>query len=348
MDQARSRRVVVSTLLWFAVLQVVCVLSVRYAGENMWVPRLRLQQAAALTPPPDVIVLGDSRIAMGLDPDRIERCLSQENLGQRFVYNFGEAGMVPSCYPLILRNLWKRGVRPKLVVAGLSVYGLNARLNHHGAFAEQYISLRYLPAVIRSTRDFELSSKLICAVLFPCYRDHVTLRRYFVALFGGSADALTDYYGAIFGKGSGSWVLDSRGRLHVPMTRLDDSASKYSKRKLEGYKPLDEFELGSYPVWAIEELARMCIRSGTQLVFFQTPVASNHFRYYQDGQVEQFQQVVTRISEKYGIPFLDLSRTLPDDCFWDSNHLNDRGIDRLADILCEQVIEQLQAAPGRD
>ena len=300
-----------------------------------------------MEPSLDVLILGDSRVFTGVDPYRFERCLSENGLHELHVYSLSEFGMVPSCYPLVLRNLWNRGIRPSAVIAGLSVWGLNGRISYHDTFAEQYISLRYLPAVIGATRDFDLSCRLICTVLFPCYRHHRTLREYFVRLFSRSTSMPLLFFEAVRGgPAPPMMVLDNHGQLRALFTRVEDGTRGNAPRLPERYELLEEFELGEYPVWAIEELARMCMQSGTQLVFFQTPVASDHLRYYQDNQVEQFQQVVTRVSREYGIPFMDLSRSLSDDCFRDSNHLNDRGIARISDILCEQAIEQLRATPG--
>lgn len=89
-----------------------------------------------LRPPQDVLLVGDSQIATGLDPTLLERLMADDLGGEPRVYNFGQPGSTPDDNRIVLGRLAEEGRLPKVIVMDVSMSSLSAYGGGESGFAE--------------------------------------------------------------------------------------------------------------------------------------------------------------------------------------------------------------------
>jgi hypothetical protein len=77
-------------------------------------------------PPQDVLLVGDSQIATGLDPTLLGRLLGEAAGREVSVYNFGQPGSTADDNRLALGRLVDEGLLPKVMVMDISMSSLSA------------------------------------------------------------------------------------------------------------------------------------------------------------------------------------------------------------------------------
>jgi hypothetical protein len=77
-------------------------------------------------PPQDILLVGDSQIATGLDPTLLGRLMGDDLGREPAVYNFGQPGSTADDNRLALERLVEEGLLPKVIVMDISMSSLTA------------------------------------------------------------------------------------------------------------------------------------------------------------------------------------------------------------------------------
>jgi hypothetical protein len=77
-------------------------------------------------PPQDILLVGDSQIATGLDPTLLGRLVADRVGRDISAYNFGQPGSTPDDNRLALGRLTEEGLLPKVIVLDISMSSLSA------------------------------------------------------------------------------------------------------------------------------------------------------------------------------------------------------------------------------
>lgn len=267
---------------------------------------------------PLVLVLGSSRVMMGLDAGRV-RC----SLGGRpaQVFNFGLSGAGPLMQAVALRRLLAEGVRPDLLVLEV----LPPTLTQPGTqpVEEEWLDasrltweeLRFLRSFTADTA--RATTQWAKGRLLPGLRHQHGLR---CALAIDSADPSTR-----------PERCRSPVDAHGWSPYLKDSVSAEERRRLTDFAAAQyesawgPFRLAPGPSAALRETIILSRREGIPVVLLVMPEGPSFQALYpadvRDG-IAGFLEVLRR---EEGVLLLDGRTGLTEDDFWDGHHLLPRG-----------------------
>lgn len=100
--------------------------------------------------------------------------------------------------------------------------------------------------------------------------------------------------------------------------------AEYHKRLIDQPESVYEYNRAN-----LEKLVSFCLQRGWRPVLVTTPFTDAYTRNFSSGFFDDFRRRVEEVARKYGVPYLDFSRSAPYsgdiDLFCDSDHLNARG-----------------------
>jgi hypothetical protein len=81
---------------------------------------------------------------------------------------------------------------------------------------------------------------------------------------------------------------------------------------------------------------------GVQVIFFEVPVVfDEYYNYFGNGEddYDGFVNAVSSVTDEYGIPFIRTNElsTIPEEGWWNENHLNMEGANIFSRWLGEQI-----------
>ncbi len=204
-------------------------------------------------------------------------------------------------------------IQPKQVV--LSV-GLNYFLKHYDDSYDQGLlnkpSYRYLAAFLTATErsdidqltGFETKAFTISKSLLPFLGSKMLVEK--ERLLGGD-----------FPKGR----------------QCDLTTFKISQRIKEMF-PHDTLEWSAHQQKYFTEILSYCRARHIEVVLLSTPINGKLYKLYNDQALEKYNNFMANTVKQFGLKWIDLSlEKLPDSSFYDGDHLNNDGAERLKYII---------------
>jgi hypothetical protein len=333
MTERQRRAELAWVLAGFAVVQFGIALAVDQLGWQVRDPEFSnlfrdLEQRRAEAPDhPLVLVLGSSRTALGLRPDRLQKLTLADN---PLVYNFGLFGGGPMLEQLVVRRLLDAGIRPDLLVAEVMPMSLSWR--DGSPIEERYVEAnRYSINELTQLKPYYHEVHWLFwgwgrGRLLPCYCHQAELR----ALLGLDLpvqERPADCHPSSFG-----WR--STGPAGTP-----EETEARIRWYLQHYGPaLADPRLAPGPTQAFCDLLLLC-RQHQLPVILVIPPEDSHFRSYQPAVEENQVQCVAQLAHQFGLTLVDARAWVQDDGFVDGHHLSREGAETYTIRLGREVLQ---------
>jgi hypothetical protein len=310
----------------------------------------RLQAGVAAGPErPLVVVLGSSRVGCGLRPEALPSCHTP-NGETPLVYNMSLTSSGPVMDLLCLRRLLAQGIRPQyLVVEVLSpcLKG-DGRALESGELCLPAYRLRWgdLPQLKKYTpRRWIPYGKWLEQQGAPWFSNRFCLLSHYLPNWVPSETRRRETF----------WEnnLDRYGWVQNPLVTVTQEQYRAGVKVAHGAygAPFDSsFRVSPIVDKAMHDLLEICKRERISAALLLMPEGTDFRRWYSPEARFYIDTYLDNLSKEYGIPLVDASRWLPDDCFSDSHHLLPEGADKFTERLGREFLEPMLAgklAPGR-
>jgi hypothetical protein len=345
-----ARRAVL-TLVWGLVAFAVGQFVLGWAVEH-WLPaardaeytvkleRLRARQSEE-PGRPLVLVLGSSRVALGLRADS----LHPDYQGRpALVFNFGLTGGASLVEALSLRRLLSEGVRPDLLVLEVLPPTLNQPGRH--PLEEEWFDAGRLRSSERGFlhayhSDETRTRRQWLKRRIPCLWHTHHLRRLLVPQEQGASTAPV------------TWAcqrMDAYGWLRAS---FDDVTSEQRQRSIDIARgqyatALGDFHLAEGPSRALDDILHYCRREGIPVALLLMPEGPTFRSLYPPSMRAGIDAHLQAVSREHDVPLIDAREWLPEEAFWDSHHLLPRGAAAFTERLGREALPPLlRNLPGR-
>lgn len=260
---------------------------------------------------PFVLVLGSSRVAMGLRPEAVA-----SKPDAPLLFNFGLLGSGPVMELFCLRRLLEDGIRPDLVLVEVWPPFLHQEgpLREVDRIEVDRLSRGDLELMARySTRPTDLYRHWIEAQLTPWSANRFKLVSAFLPAWL-PYNLRRDH----------KWRdLDEWGWL--PNRSNPDDPGTYQKRfqkVREYFEPIfQKYRLGQNSRKGMREMLTLCRDEGIPVALFYMPEGKDFQRLYTADATWQSETLVSNLKKEYGVPVLDTRDWMAADDFLDSFHL---------------------------
>jgi hypothetical protein len=289
---------------------------------------------------PLVLVLGSSRPANGLRPASLETEQSQSD-SHPLVFNFSLPGAGPVRELMVLRRLLADGVRPDWVL--LEVWApFMAQVGYvaeEKPLRETDLYWPDLPVIARLYhRRWSPFTEVIERAIFPSvhYRSHL-LHRYVPCLLPKANQWLYEDKGD-------TWVqLDERGWLPHPNAR--PAPEDWRRLRQQGeyvwQSSTKDFHVSPITDGAIRGILDLCRQQNVKTALFMMPEPSFVRAWYVAPLRAKFNEYLTRLRDRYGVPVVDARDWNPDADFVDAFHLHPDGARTFSERFGREVFQPL-------
>lgn len=289
--------------------------------------RLLLDRRAESPDAPLLLVLGSSRVQMGLDA----ATLGAESGGRWLAFNFGIAGAGPSAQEMCLDRLRETGTRPDVVLIEVMPAFFDASLPDQKVFDGARLSAGELSTVpLPGWPERRILRKWALGRVAPLNR-HQAEYRQFVALDQRS-DGRPDTYALIFTDEHGWMPCNPPPDEQEARTRL--AFSQYAP-VYQNYRPsaAQEERLG--------RLIEACRRDGARVGLLLCPEGSTFRRLASPAMRESTAAMLERLKAKYGVAVIDARDWMEDGFFYDMHHLLPDGAREFSRRLAKEGVAPL-------
>jgi hypothetical protein len=342
-DNRRSRRRVRDALLWavasFFAGQFLLTLVMERGRADLRDPEYairlqRLRMCQAEQPDrPLVLMLGSSHVMNGFRPDCLNRLASSARK-PILSFNYGLLCAGPLREHYCLNHLLADQVRPDLLLIEImpSLYNAPGK----GRFCDEnwlYIPPLTLTDLIELRPFVDRPHRLYLPWLRSRLEPWNEHRQKVLHLLAGSWGPLPTYVKL-------QEQADRWGWQPPPtVTVTPEEQRHHLEAALRQYGPAyPDFRLGEQSCRAICDLLETCRREQIPVVLVRMP-ESSVFRGCYSSQMESAIPALGKsLSERYGAPFIDAQRWIPDSEFWDGHHLLPEGAQHFTDRLGREVI----------
>jgi hypothetical protein len=284
---------------------------------------------------PLVVVLGSSRVANGLRPDKIVR----EGPTGPIVFNFGSLGCGPVRQWLTLRRVLASGIKPDLVV----VEAWPLFWPQTGFFGEEpwllvtdvYASDLSIFGMLYDKR-WEAFAKLCQETLTPAvhYRAHlVQARAPWLLPREGSVDLTIGHVGHV-GLDDYGWLPGKTGPgvSAGPHLEYDHGIAQFI---------LDRFQVDKRTKTAIQGLLEDCTAHGIRVALVHLPESSPLRSWYPPTARAAVLDYLGCLEHRHGVPVFDMRESMPDATFADYCHLTPDGAEAFTKRFDHEVLGPL-------
>jgi hypothetical protein len=217
----------------------------------------------------------------------------------------------------MLKELWKRGARPSLVVIEL----LPEEVNHLNDWLKLHVLRQFtwadVPAnAVEVTRAQHLL-RLVQARLVPLYTHRCELCR--------SANRL--FEGWLLPAGQAEWKLripagyeDVRAEAMVEHPLKPEQVENSCSGLHEIQRGLRRYQPGGGSCKALERMLEHCRKHNVSVILLGIPVSSRHRALYTQGIEADFQTYLKLVERTYGCRYFDCRDQVPDWLFRDNHH----------------------------
>jgi hypothetical protein len=291
-------------------------------------------------PPTDIIFMGTSLALNAFDPQVIETEIAQKTGARVHALNLGIAGGTVDVHYLVLKNIITDAKKPAIIVYGLTDTDIGRLPN------DQVTGFRYAERLLRPD-DFALYSghtlpqKLAFAtnLLCPFCRDHLLLRNAIEALTNPDYSAYAYMHpGSQHRERAANGFHAAEAGEHYPG---DVAPFFYSFRD---QRPVLHFDAPERA--GIDRFINLAQARNIQVVLVNPPTTAAVLNDWGDPSLlARFQQAAQEIAADHGVPLLDLYEKgptlVPDDGWWDPQHLNKGGAAIVSRVVADQVLVDL-------
>jgi hypothetical protein len=330
----RARAAVVIGLAALAVLQLGLAVVMEW-----WAPGLRdpeygaklalLRQRLAERPGrPLVLVLGSSRVTVGLRPDT-----TRELVDGPVVFNFGLLGASPVMQHVVLRRLLRHGVRPSCVLfevwppllqqvpragdeirLGVARFGWGDAWLLHG-YAED-------PA--------EFSRRWWPGGLCPWLVHRAVLIGQAVPALAPAADPWSNF--------------EADGWRGMSWNCPPAQARECSEQARGRYRTaLPAWALNTHADRSLRDAVACCRRAGIAAALLFLPESRQFQSFYPPPIRTAVDEYLGGLSRECGVPVLDCRDLADDEAFWDGFHMAPEGAARFSARFAREVLPQLES-----
>ena len=278
--------------------------------------------------PPDIAIIGDSRVIHGVRPDTIETLLKTEANADLTVLNLGLSGAPPVAMLGFSGRLLERGT-PRVVILMLSHYMFSTAQDPQNAREPILATMGAsdIPAALSAGMPVEESAELLTAQAFSTLRMR---RRVLEALFDGRnigppAPVGTDGFEPAARVDAREQQRRAHSRAGATRDVLDPQRGR-----------IDELQFG-YLEAAISRLKD----AGVRVVLVEAPTASALWPHFNDQNI--YAPIETRIAEiakSHDIPWIKYRENLKveDHYFSDGDHFAPEGATRFSVKLTHAAV----------
>lgn len=314
----------------------------RYQFEPTAAPIIVYEDA----PRPDVLFMGSSRAAFGLDPAVAESEVARMTGVSIRVLNIGIVGGATDMNYLILKNIIDDAKRPKLIVYGLSEFELMRVPGYQPCkFPYFALLLRWDDFGFCSQTGVDDRLSFILDEVAPMYRDRELIR-------GALSLSLNpdDVFSQLYTSDRGRITLRDDGfATWPPNYRVDDRQQAATRAGILAY--LRHFELDPDRVARMDEFLALARQRGIDVLLIDMPVPPEFLQLWDDtDSMNRFTSEVRAVAQARAITLVDFYANLADGqvpprAFIDLHHLSPDGaaaVTRL--IVNDYVAKRFQVA----
>jgi hypothetical protein len=344
---AHGKHALIWGLVFFLGGQLAFLATLRYWRQDLRDPEygrrlahLRTHLARRSPDQPLVLLLGSSRVAMGVRPDVMKQYRLSEGR-QPVVMNYGITGGCPIIELITLRRLLDDGVRPDLLF--VEFWPL------HASQGFQQIFEAYLQTDIKrfQYRDFPILRRHVAG------RDQV-YRQWYVE----QACPVFAHRFKIMNAWDSSWLpaalqtdwryryIDEWGWLWVEDFK-DHDPSRFQRRLQQQeamFRKMLEYPCISPSADAcFQELLQLCREQKIKVALVIMPETSDFRSWYPSAVSHEVDRYLTGLRGDFDVRVIDARDWHPDEDFSDSNHLTPSGAETFTRRFEKQVLQPMLA-----
>jgi len=340
--RASTRRPVRRTLLLLALL-LVGLDGLLRVGIEPWVYADKVAAPSVLwrlalyhaTAPPDVLIMGSSRVQLGLSPVLMGQTLTQAGLPPTRILNLGLKLGTPQANLWLLKNVIRADKQPKVIIYGAAEYEFNANIG--------------LPHDYDYTN--ELATLADYGAAFPDPRQRIDAQLGFLL---GRASYLVRYHQAIRDEWEASDALPPTTNAaglppdpygFVPSEILMNAASNGRMRgeyvDAPGWGLLRDYQVGGQGVARFAEFLHLAQARGIRVILVNMPIARVHETFLAPAAYASYRAYLQATAARYGLAYYDYNRheLWPEPQDWqDTNHLNSWGAAKFSPLLAREAL----------
>lgn len=285
---------------------------------------------------PLVVVLGSSRVAMGLRPAVLDTAESNADSTQPILFNFSLLGAGPVMELMCLQRLLSDGVRPKKIL----IECWPPFWHQEGAYAEEcrldinrltWNDIRCLRPYLSRSRNW--FTDCLQAQLCPSFAHRfILLSRWAPGWVAWNSRRDDSWRG-----------LDGWGWLARPR---DSMTPEEHWRAVEGarayYEPVcRDFRLSPISDRAVRDLLELCKREQIPAALLILPESEQFQQWYPKPVRAQVEQYFSELHQSYGVPIVDTRTWMAEEDFIDGFHLLPRSATRYTQRFGREILPRL-------
>jgi hypothetical protein len=320
----RSRRSLLWAATFFCTAQVVGGLLLDYRWPQIRFPSFHqvLDELDGMSPHgPDVIFVGSSRFASGLDRGILEERL-RSALGDKRLQIL--LAMVPAgdCIyaDYFLDQLLDRGKKPRVLIVEVSPETVACRNRWLEVHAARQFTWPDVPHFLLDTCRSNQLHRLLQARLLPLvvHRRQIC-RAAWQTLVPEQAPA---HKGVVWPR---AWSDKSSDERSV-------GGAAFIAQWLEHYQS------GGTAAESLERVLRRCHERGISVVLVAPPLHTDQRMLYVPAIEEAFGATMSRLTRTYDCQFVDYRNRLPDSVFFDNHHLVPAGAEQFTALIVNDLL----------
>jgi hypothetical protein len=285
----------------------------------------RLETIEARDGAVDCILLGNSMVWMGFDPEAFSQAYRRRTGQAIRCFSFGVDGL-PTASAGALTRMLADDYQPNLLIYGTSAQDYS--LSRHSQEAAAILDMPWLRYRLG---EFSMQG---------WFYDHSCLCQYWETL--GHLVRLEKQYLLLteqYAWAQGNYGFGGREGVRTPVSvppavKAEEGPVRYLFELLSEYQMLPENLSG------LEQVAAQNGKD-VQVLIVEMPVPPAYLQFFTNGQRDyaRFVDQVASIAESGAVPFLrtGLLQLVPDDGWWDYSHMNTKGAYAFSEWLGEQV-----------
>jgi hypothetical protein len=338
----------VGGLLFVAVNVLVCRLEphfIRVATHDRQFTAVRVLEYRD-APRPDVLLMGMSRVAVGLDPDVLEEEIAQAAGSRVRVLNLGIAAGTIDLQYLVLKNVIPADRQPAVIVYGLSEGELNSLLggpSRSPASRLPYYALLLRPDDFRLYAGPALDDKVsfLLKQAVPLYRDRELVRDALSIQFNPD-----DPSHRFYAPGPEHWTPPPNGFRPIAHGTGTTADVEFARR--EYGSSLQQFAFSGPQADRLRDFIALAQARGIKVVLVNMPVTPLHRTFWGRPElVESYLRLVRGVAREFGVPLLDLytagDTSISPQYYFDTHHLDEVGAAILSRMLGREYLARMFA-----
>ncbi len=350
----RSRAVLLWGLGVFLGTQLLGSLLLDYCWPVLRFPSAaRVLSLVSQTPPPRLVLLGSSRIEIGIESAEMEDLLRREfRLEQGFpILNAAVPAGDPITMEHMLGQLLQRSIRPEWVVVEISPETLNEYNEWLGIHVRRQLRWDHMPSYLAQMCWSGQGQRMLSARLFALFlhREQILARvasGEWIAALGErrsvSSPVLPTATGELTQRRSPQ-PLDWPELLQPPpqevTPELRDKIELTTRFQLGRW--LRHYRIAGHSPRSLERMLQFCRQQQIQALLVTMPVTAQHRSTY-TPQIEQaFQDYLARLRRDFPCRYIDCRDWVADGLFLDNHHLGHEGCIHFTRLLTYHVLAPL-------